>query len=198
MAWNKYYIFVTATDKEALHNLLQKLNLGHYKPVKEVQLHYSNKPETMFTGFVKNNLHLIHHDHPFHFFRNEPTETKTLFCKTFPHSEIAVLVENSTVGLFSFALIRNGRKVRMMDGSNVHICHDEGAPLPEEEEILAGAIFGEEEIAEMKAEGMSDEEVEAVIRFEALWRVPNLMTRRYLGEPVGSMHPDRVKLTMYA
>ena len=198
MAWNKYFIFVTATDKEGLDRLLQKLNGAHYKPVKEVPLHHSNKPETLFTGFVNNNLLIVHPDLPFHFFRNEPTETEALFCKTFPHSEIAVLVENSTVGLFSFALIQNGRKVRMMDGSDGEIYHDVGAPLPEEEEILAGEIFGEEEIAEMKEEGMTEEEVEAAIRFEALWRVPNLITRRYLGEPVGSIHPERVMLTMYA
>jgi hypothetical protein len=35
------------------------------------------------------------------------------FIDTFPENEIAVLIENSTVGLFSFAIIDHGEKIRM-------------------------------------------------------------------------------------
>lgn len=85
----------------------------------------------------------------------------------------------------------------MKDGSDGDIYNDEGELLPEEEEVLSEQIFEEGEIEDMKADGMSDEEVDAMIKFEASWRVPNRLTKRYLGEYVGSMDTDKVILTMY-
>lgn len=197
MAWNKYYIFVKSPKLTDINEILSKLNLTAYKPIKEVPLHYSNKPETLYTGFYNGNLLIVHPDLPFHFFNDTPTETERIFLETFPDSEIAALIENSTVGLFSFAIIENAQKIRMKDGSDGEIYHDEGAVLPEEKEVLSEKIFQDDEVEEMKEDGMSDEEVDAMIMFEASFRVPNRLTKRYLGETVGSMDTNKVVLTMY-
>lgn len=197
MAWNKYYIFVTTPKSKDLADILSKLNLGQYKPVKEVPLHYSNKPETLFAGFYNDNLLIVHPDLPFDFFNDTQSDTEKLFIDTFPGSEIAVLIENSTVGLFSYAVIDKGKKIRMKDGCDGEIYHDEGDVLAEETEILSEEIFGADEIEEMKENEMSDEEVEAMIKFEASWRVPNRLTKRYLGETVGQIDTEKVLLTIY-
>ena len=197
MAWNKYYIFVKSPKLTDINEILTKLKLEKYKPVKEVPLHYSNKPETLFTGFYNDSLLIVHPDLAFHFFGETQTETETLFIETFPDCEIASLVENSTVGLYSYAIITNGQKIRMKDGCDGEVYNDKGELLAEEKEILSGKIFEDEEIEEMKEDGMSDEEVEAMINHEASWRVPNRLTKRYLGEEVGSMDTDKVMLTMY-
>ena len=197
MAWNKYYIFVTTPKSKDLADVLSKLNLGQYKPVKEVPLHYSNKPETLFAGFYNDNLLIVHPDLPFDFFSDTQSETEKLFTDTFPDSEIAVLIENSTVGLFSYAIIDKGKKIRMKDGCDGEIYHDEGDLLVEETEILSEEIFGADEIEEMKENEMSDEEVDAMIKFEASWRVPNRLTKRYLGETVGQIDSEKVLLTIY-
>lgn len=197
MAWNKYYIFVKSPKVTDISVILSKLNLTEYKPIEEVPLHYSNKPQTLFTGFYNGNFLIVHPDLPFHFFSDTPTDTEKLFIDTFPNSEIAALIENSTVGLFSYAIIDHGHKIRMKDGSDGEIYHDEGELLPEEKEVLSEKIFEDDEIEEMKEDGMSDEEVDAMIKFEASWRVPNRLTKRYLGELVGSMDTDKVMLTMY-
>jgi len=197
MAWNKYYIFVKSPKLTDTDEILSKLNLGQYKPKKEVPLHYSNKPETLFMGFYNGNLLLVHPDLAFHFFHDTTSVTEKIFTDTFPDSEIAVLVENSTVGLFSYAIIDRGQKIRMKDGSDGEIYHNTGDLLPEEKEVLSEKIFDDDEIEEMKEDGMSDEEVDAMIKFEASWRVPNRLTKRYLGEEVGSMATDKVMLTMY-
>jgi hypothetical protein len=197
MAWNKYYIFVKAPKLTDTNEILSKLNLGQYKPKKEVPLHYSNKPETLFMGFYNGNLLIVHPDLAFHFFHDAETDTEKLFVDTFPDSEIAALVENSTVGLFSYAIVSKGQKIRMKDGSDGEIYHDRGELLPEEKEVLSGKIFEDEEIEEMREDGMSDKEVDARIKFEASWRVPNLLTKRYLGETVGSIDSDKVMLMMY-
>ena len=197
MAWNKYYIFVTTPKSKDLADVLSKLNLGQYKPVKEVPLHYSNKPETLFAGFYNDNLLIVHPDLPFDFFSDTQSETEKLFTDTFPDCEIAVLIENSTVGLFSYAIIDKGKKIRMKDGCDGEIYHDEGDLLVEETEILSEEIFGADEIEEMKENEMSDEEVDAMIKFEASWRVPNRLTKRYLGETVGQIDSEKVLLTIY-
>jgi hypothetical protein len=197
MAWNKYYIFVTTPKSNDLADILSKLNLGQYKPVKEVTLHYSNKPETLFAGFYNDNLLIVHPDLPFAFFSDTQSETEKLFADTFPDSEIAVLIENSTVGLFSYAIIDKGKKVRMKDGCDGEIYHDEGDLLMEETEILSEEIFGADEIEEMRENEMSDEEIEAMIKFEASWRVPNRLTKRYLGETVAQIDSEKVLLTIY-
>lgn len=198
MAWNKYYVFVKAPESSDMGALLVSLGLGHYKPVEEVPLLDSNKPKTLFAGFYQGNLLLVHPDLAFHFFGEEQSETERLFIQTFPGKEIAALIENSTVGLFGYALLEHGRKVRMKDGSDGEVYHDTGELLPEEQVILAGEIFGEDELDEMREDGMSEEEVRAAVKFEASWRVPNLLSARYLGEPVRSIDIEQITLTRYA
>lgn len=197
MAWNKYYFFVKSPQLTAMPTVLEQLGLGQYQPQEQVPLHASNKPKTLFTGFYNNSLLLVHPDLVFEFFADEPSETEKRFVATFPGCEMAALIENSTVGLFGYALIVNGQKIRMKDGSDGQIYHDTGEQLPEEQHVLAETIFGEDELDEMRADGMSEEEVEATIRFEASWRVPNRLTKRYLGEEVGSLDPTKVQLTRY-
>ena len=197
MAWNKYYIFVKSPKVTDINEILTKLNLTEYKPTKEVPLHFSNKPQTLFTGFYNGNLLIVHPDLPFHFFGGDQSETERLFIDTFPDSEIAALVENSTVGLYSYAIIDKGQKVRMKDGCDGEVYNDKGDLLPEEKEIFSEQIFPEDEIEEMREDGMSEAEIQAMINHEGSWRVPNLLTKRYLGETVGSMNTDKVMLTMY-
>jgi hypothetical protein len=197
MAWNKYYIFVKAPKLTDINKILSKLNLEQYKPKKEVPLHYSNKPQTLFTGFYNGNLLIVHPELPFEFFNDAESVTERLFIDTFPDSEIAALIENSTVELFSYAIIKDGQKIRMKDGSDGEIYHDEGELLAEEKEVLSEEIFPADEIEEMKEDGMSEEEVEEMIKFEASWRVPNRLTKRYLGETVNTINTNKVMLTEY-
>jgi len=65
----------------------------------------------------------------------------------------------------------------MKDGFNGEIYNDKGDLLPEEGEIFSQKMFEIEEIEEMKEDGMTDEEFEAMIRHEASWRVINLLTK---------------------
>ena len=132
MAWNKYYIIVKSPKLTDTEEILTKLNLGRYKATEKVPLHYSNKPETLFTGFYNDSFIVVHPDLAFHFFGDTQTETEKLFIATFPESEIAALVENSTVGLYSYAVIDNGQKIRMKDGCDGEVYNDKGDLLPEE------------------------------------------------------------------
>ena len=198
MAWNKYYLFVKSPKLTNINQILLKLGLAQYRPTRQAPLHCSNKPETLFTGFYKDSFPIIHPDLAFHFFENISSETEKLFLATFPGSEIVALIENSTVGLFGYAIIENGQKIRVREGSDGEIYHDAGALLPEERQMLAAELFAEDEIEKMREDGMSEEEVAAAIQFEASWRVPNLLTKRYLGETVGAIDTGEVPVMEYS
>lgn len=197
MAWNHYYIFVKGSKFTDLADILSRLNLSEYKPVQETTLSYTNKPTTLFAGFYNGSLLLVHPDIVFKFFGPEQSEEEKLFIQAFPNAEIAALIINESVGLFSYAIIVDGKKVRMKDGCDGKIYNDSGELLPEESAMLSEEIFMEEELEEMRENGMSNDEIGEMIKFEASYRVPNRLTKRYLGEPVLRIDPEKVKLTKY-
>lgn len=197
MAWNHYYIFVKGPGIGDLDSTLKRLNLGAYKPIREVELHEANKPTTLFAGVYEGSLLLVHEELVFKFFESGQSEVERLFIQTFPEAEIAALIINESVGLFGFALIVNGKKVRMKDGCDRNYYNDLGEELPEEREAISGLVFMEEELEEMREDGMSEEEIQSMLQFEASYRVPNVLTERYLGKPVLQIDPGKVRITRY-
>jgi len=197
MAWNHYYIFVKGPAFNDLEGILHRLNLDAYKPGEETNLTWTNKPTTLFAGVYEGNLIIVHQELVFKFFGPTQTQEERCFIEAFPGAEIAVLIINESVGLFGFSLIQDGKKVRMKDGADGAYYNDVGEPLPEEQEILSGDIFRSEDLEYMREDGMSEEEVLAMIQFEASYRVPNRLTARYLGEPVLTIDPEKVKLIRY-
>lgn len=197
MAWNQYYIFVKGAEINDLNDILRQLNLSHYKPLRDVSLADTNKPSTLFAGVYNGNLLLVHPDLVFKFFGANQSEEEKCFIRAFPGAEIAALVSNESVGLFSYAIVIKGEKIRMKDGCDGEIYNDFGDLLQEERDVLSEKIFMDDELEEMKENGMSESEIQGLIKFEASYRVPNRLTKRYLEEPALSINPEKVKLTMY-
>jgi len=78
MAWNKYYIFIQSPRLTNLDSILAKLNLGQFKPIREVPLNYSNKSGTLFAGFYHGNLIIVHPELPFYFFGDTQRKPRKL------------------------------------------------------------------------------------------------------------------------
>jgi hypothetical protein len=197
MACNHYYIFVKGPEFGELGTILNRLNLGAYKPVREVALCEANKSDTLFSGLHENNLLIIHTDLVFKFFESGQSEAERLFIQTFPAAEIAALIIDESVGLFGFALIANGKKVRVKDGCSITYYNDDGEGLPEEQETESEVVFMDEDLNDMREGGMSEENIQARVQFAASYRVPNLLTKRYLGKPVLQIDPRKVTITRY-
>ena len=200
MAWNQYYIFVKGPNFDGLDldAVLARLNLSAYKPVEEVNLGQASKPKTLFAGVYNGNLVLAHPDLVYKFFEPKQSEEEQLFIETFPDAEIAALEINESVSCFGFALIVNGEKIRSKNGCDGQVYNDFGATLPEESEVLAEEIYSLDDLEDMRDGGMSEEEIEAQIKFEASYRVPNRLTRRYLGKSVLQCDISTIRLTKYA
>lgn len=197
MLWTKYFIFVKSPELSDINKILSLLNLSHYQPVDEVPFHVSHNPTTLFTGFYNGNLLIVHPELPFDFFSKEPTYTENVFTSAFPDTEIAALIEDIRVGLYSYAIIHSGHKIRMKNGCEGEVYNDKGYLLPEEREVLSKPIFEPDEIEEMKADGMTDEEILILVEHEASCRVPNILTKRYLGEAASSIDTKKIILTRY-
>jgi hypothetical protein len=196
MAWNKYYIVVTNQQETTSTEILTKLGLNDYQPAGEANFHQTNKSDDLFIGSYKDKLVIANPDLTYGFFAAEPSNIEKRFVTAFPSSEIAALAENSTVGEFGYSLIDNGQRKRVKHGCDGEIYTDIGETLPEEQEILAGHIFDSEELDEMREE-MDEEEVQNMVNFEASWRTPAAISKRYFGDPIDKLKTDAIRLTRY-
>jgi hypothetical protein len=84
-----------------------------------------------------------------------------------------------------------------LEGSDGEYHISIGDTIPEEIESTEQTIFDKEEISYMKEDGMNDEEIEKMRVFESHWRVPSLLTKRYLGERIDQIDSDKLILTKY-
>ena len=196
MAWNKYYIVVTNRPNEVPDDLLKKLELTGYIKVGQADFHDTNKSNDLFIGSYGDNLVIANPDLTYAFFAIQPTQIEKKFIEIFPDSEIAALAENSSVGEFGYAIIENNARVRIKHGCDGNIYNELGDLLYEEEEILEGDIFEQEELDEMR-EDMNEEDVQKMIAFEASWRTPAQISKRYFADRIDNLDSDSIKMTRY-
>jgi hypothetical protein len=196
MAWNKYYIVVTNQQEANPIDIVNKLGLTAFNQSGSASFFETNKSDDLFIGTYGDKLVIANPDLTYGFFANEPSEIEEKFVNAFPSSEIAALAENSTVGEFGYTLIDNGKRVRVKHGCDGEIYVDIGKKLPEELEILAGQLFDPEELDEMR-EDMDEDEVQNMIEFEASWRVPAQISKRYFINRIDNLDADAIELTRF-
>ncbi|WP_440134207.1 hypothetical protein [Chitinophaga sancti] len=193
MAWNKYYVFVKGAgvkDVEAL--LMQDL-----APEKVVSLFDTNKPQTLFAGEYNGCLILVEKDLPFEFLGAGLAAKARALVALFPEAEIGALLQNASVGQYGYTVIKEGKRIRTKHGSEEEVFFEFGTPLEEEQECPDEPLFEEEELEEMREDGLSEKEIREIIRFEREFRVPGKLVKRYLGVVFNELDPATVKLMQY-
>jgi hypothetical protein len=196
MAWNKYYIVITNQKGMQPAEILTKLSLSGYVADGETNFLATNKSDDLFIGNYKDKIIIANPDLTYPFFSKQPDDFEKKVVAAFPATEIAVLMENSTVGQFGYSIIENGQRIRIKDGCDGEIYNDIGELLPEEQTILAGHIFDPEELDDMR-EDMNEEEVQSMVTFEASRRTPSEISKRYFGDSIDNLDIDAIKLTRY-
>jgi len=196
MAWNKYYIVVTNQQGATPIETLTKLHLTNYQAIGDANFPQTNKSNDLFIGIYEDKLIIANPDLTYGFFAAEPSDIEKKFVEVFPTSKIAALAENSTVGEFGYTIIDNGQRIRVKHGCDGEIYTDIGEPIPEEQTILSGHIFDPEELDEMRGE-MDEEEVQNMVTFEASWRTPAEISKRFFEDRIDNLHTDAIKLTQY-
>ncbi len=198
MSWNKYYIFVNQQPNPNVKELLSKLGLGDYKPSGEANLYDTNKPQTLFVGHYNDCLIFSDPQLPFKFFEAVQTIEEKRFIACFPNSEIFVMIEDGTCDAFGFCIIKNGQRIRIKDGCDDEIYNDWGTPLPEEFENYQDlkAVMDEKEKAEI-IEYDGEDGLETYLSFQAAWGIPNILSKKYLGDYIGNVDGYKIAFTSY-
>lgn len=193
MAWNKYYVFVNGAEVRDVEKLLMK----ELAPEKEVNLFDTNKPQTLFAGEYNGCLVLVEKDLPFGFFGAELDAKAKALVDLFPEAEIGALLQNASIGQYGYTLIREGKRIRTKHGSEEEVFFEFGTPLEEERESPDEPLFEEEELEDMREDGLSEKEIRKIIRFERDFRVPGKLVKRFLGVVFNELDPELVKLVRY-
>ena len=196
MAWNKYYVVVTDQPAIQPEEVMAKLKLRGYVKNGRSNFAATNKSNDLFIGNYGNLLIIVDPDLPIALFEESPSAVEKLFTDVFPNAEIAALVENSTVDEFGYAILKNGRRIRVKHGCDGEIYTDIGDFLVEEQLMLSCEIFSKEEIEEMSMD-MDEEAVKNAIQFEASWRIPSELSKRYFGCVIDNLPPDDIQLTHF-
>lgn len=193
MAWNKYYVFIKGAGVKDVEELLMK----ELSPEKEVDLFDTNKPQTLFAGEYNGCLVLVEKDLPFEFFGAGLKARAKALVDLFPEAEIGALLQNASVGQYGYTVIREGRRIRTKHGSEEVVYFEFGTPLDEEQESPDEPLFEEEELEDMREDGLSEKEIREIMRFEKDFRVPGKLVKRFLGKVFNELDPAELKLTRY-
>lgn len=196
MSWNKYYIVITNQQGTSSGEVVSKLGLNNYTAAGEAHFLATNKSDDLFIGTYQDQLIIASPDLTYKFFASQPSDVEKKLVALFPASEIAALAENGTVDEFGYAIIDKGQRIRVKHGCDGEIYTDIGELLPEEQTILAGHIFDPEELDEMR-EDMDEQEVQNTVMFEASWRTPAEISKRYFGDRIDNLDTDAIRLIRY-
>lgn len=193
MAWNKYYVFIKGAGLKDVEDIL----LQDLVPDKEVNLFDTNKPHTLFAGEYNGCLILVEKALPVEFLDAVLQPRAKVLIERFPDVEIGALLQDTTIGQYGYAVIRDGKRIRTKHGSEESVYFELGSPLPEEQESPDEPLFEEEELEEMREDGLSEKEIREIVRFERDARVPGKLMKRFLGVVFNELNPVLVKLTQY-
>ena len=199
MSWNKYCIIITNVEETDLIKAVHLTGYHILTPSSEVDFRtaFDNRGDEMPFGLIDNCLWILSPTQVDKFFSEIPSALEKNLCKKFPSSTIMALEENSTVDSFGFSLIRNGQRIRVLNGCDGEYYFDYGEPIDEEIKCYKQVFkdFSEEEKLEI-IENEGQDGLEKHLLFEAKWRVPfDLFTNVY-GKTIEQVYEEN-KLFRY-
>jgi hypothetical protein len=194
MASNFYFVFVKKKNEVDLKDFLDYIGYGDYSESEQVDIWGTSKPKTLFIGEYNNYLIFSDDKIPISFCNKEPTEIEKKFIMKFPDTEIAAFILNESVGFFGYTIIENGIRKKLKHGYDGEIHDNIGDILPQEIEMLNSQIFIEEELEEMEENG---EDINALIEFEASYRVTGKLISERLGKDFYKLKDGEVTLSKY-
>ena len=178
---SKAYIFIT-NQSGVTTDILSAFKLKKVPP--EIGTYQSSiNPNEVFMGIYKNNLVINNAQIANSLFSSMPSNTEKILINLFPESEIASIIENVDSGIFGYFIIDKGRRVRIKYGDLRKVIYDCGPPILEEIEVAEREIFTEFEMEKMRKK-MNKSQVSGIINSVTGWRVLNLVSKRYLGDPL--------------
>ena len=135
MSWNKYCIVVNNIQETDLIRVVDLIGYGEIlTPSSEIDFRtaFNNRGDEMPFGLFDNCLWILSPNQVEKFFLPEQSVLEKNLVKKFPNSTILALEENSTVDSFGFTLIKDGKRIRVLSGSDSEYNFEYGEPIEEE------------------------------------------------------------------
>lgn len=145
MGWKASALIISGSQgdpREILHNL----GFSSLEQIDGEAFDTAIYPEydQIFIGYYKNNLIITLHEFPAQFFKDSLTAFEGKLIELFPKSEICAFSLDSTYNHWGFAVIKDGKKIRVKAGDiNKGTFIDFGVPLEQEFELLSKSKINE-------------------------------------------------------
>jgi hypothetical protein len=187
MSWNKYCVVVTNIEETDLLKVINLIGYGFLKQGSGIDFRtaFDNRGDDMPFGLIDNCLWILSSTQVDKFFSSEPSSLEKNLSKKFPNSTILALEENSTVDSFGFSLIKNGKRIRVLNGCDREFMFDFGEQIDEERYCFQQVINEIEEDEKQEILDMEGEDgLENHLLFEAKWRVPFELFKNVYGKTI--------------
>jgi len=185
MGWKASTIIINEPTNTDHFQLLEKLGFTSLRKIDDRPFEVVMNPNDneVYIGTYKNNLLICAQELPMQFFEDHETATESTFMNLFPSSEICSIVLHSTVNLWGYAILKEGKKIRARAGSaDDGTFIESGEPLEEEKEILSKSTLNRQGertyLFEGDDEAMSEDQVGENFVFA--------VCKRYFGEELDS------------
>jgi hypothetical protein len=202
MSWNKYCIVITNIKKPDLEKLIKRIGYGRLSSSKEIEFQKAfNKQDDgeISFGIMNGCFWILSPNQVYKFFSSEPSMLEKNLIQCFPQSQILALEENSTVDSFGYSYLRNGQRVRVLNGTDGEYEYEFGEPIPEEtqcyEELLK-ELDDEERQEIIDNEG--EEGFKQYLLFESRWRVPSTLFKNVYGKSFEDAYDENAMFKQFS
>src|SRR5262245_47250640 len=129
MSHNPALVLITNVPEQSYEPLLQQLNLDRFirsqnttgfssnGNVNLLNVTYDYFIDRLWIGYYGQVLILVNGPLAHEFLRTDSSATEEAFVLAFPQSDIVSLTYGSTSTSYSYVVIRNGKKIRVKNGS---------------------------------------------------------------------------------
>ncbi|MEJ1240543.1 hypothetical protein WBG78_20535 [Chryseolinea sp. T2] len=189
MSHNPALVLITNVHEQNYELLLKEVQLDVYvsphteparKDVNLMNITYDYFTDRLWIGHYNQVLIMVNGLLAREFVRIDSSATEYAFVKAFPQSDIVSLSYASTSTSYSYAVIRNGKKMRVKNGSQDGTLTDFGDLLPIERELSVDDVISPGDLEDLQAD-RSSEEVEMTVEGLRGSSVMHRLVADYLG-----------------
>ena len=185
MGWKASTIIINEPTNTDHFQLLEKLGFTSLRKIDDrpFEVVMNLEDNEVYIGTYKNNLLICTQELPMQFFENHETAAESTLMNLFPLSEICSIVLHSTVNLWGYAILKEGKKIRARAGSaDDGTFIESGEPLEEEKEILSKSTLNRQGERTYLFEGDDEAMTEDQVGENFVFAV----CKRYFGEELDS------------
>lgn len=202
MSWNKYCIVITNIGERDLDKLVRRIGYGRLTSPEEIEFKnaFDNQDDGEISfGIMNESFWILSPGQVYKFFAPEASMLEKNLIQCFPQSQILALEENSTVDSFGYSYLKNGQRVRVLNGADGEYEYEFGKPIPEETECYEELLKELDEKARQEIiDNEGEEGFKRYLLFESRWRVPSRLFKNVYGKSFEDAYDENAMFKRFA